>query len=123
LRLPRETFINYSVPSLALRQGDLSVYSAAIKDPRTGQPFPNNQIPADRISPVSKAALQYLWPLPNTGAPNAIANNFAFNMPTPISSEQGDFRIDQTISAKQTIFLRGTYKKRNVTTRPRHRNR
>ena len=39
-------------------------------------------------------------------------------LPTPISSHQGDFRIDQTISAKQTIFIRGTYKKRNVDNAP-----
>src|SRR5262249_40890374 len=32
LQLPRETFINYSVPSLALRQGDLSAYSGTIQD-------------------------------------------------------------------------------------------
>jgi outer membrane receptor protein involved in Fe transport len=118
LQLPRETFINYSVPSLALRGGDLSVYSGSIKDPLTGLAFPNNQIPPDRISPVSKAALQYLWPLPNTGAPNSIANNFAFNMPTPISSNQGDFRVDQTISARQTVFVRGTYKQRSVDNAP-----
>ncbi|HSU87181.1 MAG TPA: TonB-dependent receptor, partial [Terriglobia bacterium] len=118
LELPRETFLNYSVPSLALRRGDLSAYSGVIKDPLTGQPFPNNQIPSDRISPVSKAALQHLWPLPNAGAPNAIANNYSFNMPTPISSNQGDFRIDQTISPKQTMFVRGTYKDRSVDNAP-----
>lgn len=118
LQLPRETFLLYSVPSLALRRGDLSAYSGAIKDPQTGLPFANNQIPADRISPVSKAALQYLWPLPNTGAPNAIANNFAYNMPVPIGSNQGDFRVDQTISSKQTMFIRGTYKDRIVDNPP-----
>src|SRR3989441_5642239 len=118
LQLPRETYLNYSVPSLALRNGDLSAYPGVIKDPQTGLPFANNRIPSDRISPVSKAALQYLWPLPNTGAPNAIANNFGFNMPTPISSNQGDFRIDQTISSKQTIFVRGTYKDRAVDNPP-----
>jgi len=118
LKLPRETFISQSVPSLALRNGDLSAYSGVIKDPLTGLPFPNNQIPANRISPVSKAALQYLWPLPNTGSPNAIANNYSANMPTPISSNQEDFRIDHNISSRQTAFLRGTYKSRSVYNAP-----
>jgi hypothetical protein len=118
LKLPRETFISQSVPSLALRNGDLSAYSGVIKDPLTGLPFPNNQIPANRISPVSKAALQYLWPLPNTGSPNAIANNYSVNMPTPISSNQEDFRIDHNISSRQTAFLRGTYKSRSVYNAP-----
>src|SRR5438067_950628 len=118
LKLPRETFIVQSVPSLALRNGDLSAYSGVIKDPLTGVPFPNNQIPDNRISPVSKAALQYLWPLPNTGPANTIANNYSVNMPTPISSNQGDFRIDHTISSRQTAFLRGTYKSRSVENPP-----
>jgi hypothetical protein len=118
LKLPRSTFLLYSVPSMPLRNGDLSAYSGSIKDPQTGLPFANNQIPADRISPVSKAAMQYLWPLPNIGAPNAIANNFAYNMPTPISSNQGDFRVDQTISSRQTMFIRGTYKDRSVDNAP-----
>src|SRR5262249_32775390 len=118
LQLPRETFLNYSVPSLALRSGDLSAYSGTIQDPQTGLLFPNNKIPSDRISPVSKAALEYLWPLPNTGMPNAIANNFSSNMPTPIKSNQGDFRVDQNISSSQTMFVRGTYKDRSVDNPP-----
>ena len=36
LRLPKEQVVVSSVPSLALRNGDLSAYSAAIKDPNTG---------------------------------------------------------------------------------------
>src|SRR5882672_3374177 len=39
LKLPRETFISQSVPSLALRSGDLSAYTSVIKDPLTGLPF------------------------------------------------------------------------------------
>jgi hypothetical protein len=118
LQLPRSTFLLYSVPSIPLRNGDLSAYSGTIKDPQSGQPFKGNQIDPSRFSPVSKAALQYLWPLPNIGAPNAIANNFAYNMPTPISSNQGDFRVDQNISSKQTMFVRGTYKDRSVDNAP-----
>ena len=118
LQLPRETFINHSVPSLALRNGDLSAYSGVIRDPVTGAPFPNNQIPAERISPVSRASLQYLFPLPNTGPANAIANNYSVNMPTPITSNQGDFRIDQNMSTRQTMFVRTTYKQRDVDDAP-----
>ena len=39
LKLPRETFINQSVPSLALRSGDLSAYSGVIHGSATGLPF------------------------------------------------------------------------------------
>jgi hypothetical protein len=118
LRLPRSTFLTLSVPSIPLRSGDLSAYSSTIKDPQTGKPFTGNYIDPSRFSSISKNALQYLWPLPNTGAPNAIGNNYAVNMPTPISSNQGDFRVDQTISSKQTMFVRGTYKDRSVDNAP-----
>jgi len=40
-------------PQPAMRNGDLSVYNTAILDPMTGQPFPGNQIPSQRISPVA----------------------------------------------------------------------
>jgi hypothetical protein len=118
LQLPRSTFLLLSVPSVPLRNGDLSAYSAAIKDPQTGRPFPLNQIDPGRFSPVSKAALQYLWPLPNIGAPNALANNYSINIPTPISSSQGDFRVDENLSSRQTMFVRGTYKDRSVDNAP-----
>jgi hypothetical protein len=118
LRLPRETFINQSVPSLGLRNGDLSAYSGTILDPSSGSPFPGNQIPVTRISPIALNALKYLFPLPNVGATNAIANNLSTNFPTPISSNQGDFRIDQNINSKQTAFVRGTYKSRDVVNSP-----
>jgi hypothetical protein len=118
LRLPREQTVVQSVPSLALRNGDLSAYSTPIKDPDTGLPFQNNQIPSDRITPISKNVLQYLFPLPNTGAPNAIANNYVQNFATPISSNQGDLRIDRNIDSKQTAFARITWKQRSVLNTP-----
>jgi len=118
LRLPKQTVINNSVPSLALRSGDLSGYSTPVYAPGTGAPFPNNQIPASLISPVAANALKYLFPLPNTGSPNAIANNYVLNMPTPISSDQADLRLDHVISSKMTVFARGTYKVRSVETVP-----
>jgi Carboxypeptidase regulatory-like domain len=105
LRLPRQQFIEESVPSLALRSGDLSAYGLG-------------QVPMSQISPVALAALKYLYPLPNIGAPNAISNNYAVNFPTPISSNQADIRLDRVVNSKQTFFVRGTYKLRAVTNPP-----
>jgi hypothetical protein len=115
LRLPKQTVLVDSVPSMALRNGDLSVYSYGIKQPGTGVPFPGNVIPQSQISPIALNVLKYLFPLPNTGTPNAIANNFVENAPTPINSDQGDMRIDHAISSKQSAFARFTYKHRDVT--------
>lgn len=52
------------VPTEAQRRGDFSSISTRLVDPVTRQPFPNNQIPANRISPVAQYFLKYI-PLPN----------------------------------------------------------
>ncbi len=114
LRLPKQSPIDDSVPSLALRGGDLSAYSTPVYQPGTGTPFVGNQIPKSMISPVAANALTYLFPLPNTGSPNALANNFVENIPTSISSDQADLRFDQIINSKMTVFARGSYKVRSV---------
>jgi hypothetical protein len=48
------------VPSLAMRTGNFSGDSTKIKDPLTGQQFPNNIIPTSRISPQASFFLNYL---------------------------------------------------------------
>ena len=42
------------LPSLAQRMGDFSDLGTPLIDPLTGNPFPNNIIPADRISPIAR---------------------------------------------------------------------
>ena len=62
-----------SVAPAAWRQGDFSSVSVAIRDPQTGLPFPGNQIPVSRFSPIATALLarQDLYPLPTLpGASN-----------------------------------------------------
>ncbi len=113
LRLPRETTQLDSVPSVAWRNGDLSNFSGQIYDAQ-GNPFAGNIIPADQISPVSQKIMQYLYPMPNTGAANANANNYVVNYSTPIRSEQGDIRIDQRITDNQLLYGRFSYKTRDV---------
>ena len=114
LRLPKQSTIVESMPTAALRKGDLSAYSTPIFQPGSSAPFQNNQIPLSQISSVSANALTYLFPLPNTGGPNTLANNYVANIPTSISSDQADLRLDQIISSKMSVFARGTYKIRSV---------
>jgi hypothetical protein len=118
LRLPFQTVVVESVPSLALRSGNLSAYSSQIYNPNTGAAYAGNIIPAGDITTLSTKALQYLFPLPNTGSANAVSNNYTENFPTPISSNQEDARIDQTINSKQSFFVRGNYKSRSVEVAP-----
>ena len=118
LRLPSSTTLVESVPSLALRSGDLSAYSGQIYNPYTGAAYLNNQIPSNQIATLSQNFLTYLFPLPNTGPANSIVNNYTNNFPTPVSSDQADVRIDQEIGSKQHMFVRSNYKIRDVMVAP-----
>jgi hypothetical protein len=118
LNLPKEQTVVESMPTQALRSGDLSAYSTPIYNPYTGNPYPGNMIPQSQISSLALGALKYLFPLPNTGGTGAIANNYAINFSTPITSKQEDARIDQVISSKQTFFIRGNFKSRSVAEAP-----
>jgi hypothetical protein len=117
LRLPQQSVITQSVPTAAMRNGDLSVYTTQIND-TTGTPFAGNRIPTSRISSVSKNLLDRYFPLPNFGASTLIANNYQQNFATPISSDQGDARIDRTITQHQSIYARYSYKQRSVSAAP-----
>ncbi len=120
LRLPQARLVVQSIPTDAMKVGDLSVYKTAIKDPfSAGATLPGNQVPLSRISDLSKRAMAYYWPYsPNAGAPGAIANNYSQNFPATVTSNQGDLRLDQNIGSKQTAFARFTYKRRQSLTTP-----
>ena len=118
LRLPRQTVITQSVPSLALRGGDLSVYNKPIYAPGSSTPYPNGVIPVSQISPIALNVLKYLFPLANTGSAASVANNYTQNFAAPIKSDQGDMRLDQAINSKQSAYSRFTYKHRDVTNAP-----
>lgn len=65
------------------------VFTSAIRDPLTGQPFPGNVIPADRIDPVA-ASIAALLPLPNAAG----SNNFLRQPNVEDESERYLARVD-----------------------------
>jgi hypothetical protein len=76
-------------------------FSTTIRDPLTGNPFPNNTIPSDRFDPVAVSILS-LVPPPNQAGPN---NYFR----QPDVNDDGDrvlTRIDVPLSGRDTIFGR-----------------
>ncbi len=120
LRLPRETPILLSVPSTDMRNGNLTDYLAgqgisAIYEPDGVTPIDPANVP---VSPISANLLTYLMPTPNYGPAGAYANNYQINFPSPISSNQGDVRLDKNFSDKQSMFARFSYKNRQVITAP-----
>ena len=61
-----------------------------------------NAIPANRIDPVAAKILSY-YPLPNTGAPGALTNNFSTVLPAPNPNLRYFGRLDYNFSPKNSI--------------------
>src|SRR3984885_8355396 len=61
LRLPKNFQYVQSVPSLAMRAGDLSAYDQALG-------IPTEVIPKSMINPYAQKLLDFFYPLPNLGA-------------------------------------------------------
>jgi hypothetical protein len=75
-------------------------------DPLTGQPFPGNVIPADRINPAGLAFLK-LYQLPNR-TPSSGCNNYIQPVPTPVRWGEVSARMDWTISNRSRLMVRYT---------------
>src|SRR5215510_8561201 len=93
------------VPSADERAG---IFTSAVRDPLTGQPFPNNQIPADRIDPYA-AAIISLVPLPNQSG----ANNFFRIGDLLDNSDRVLTRVDVRPGSNDSIFGRYIYSNRD----------
>lgn len=113
------------VPTQALANGDFSAYNVTIWDPLTRvntgtasspvwtaqKSFAGNIIPADRISPVAKAVLQY-WAKPKN--PGLVGNIFDSTLTEKTQPyDNYTFRIDQNVSDKNHFFVRGSLYNRN----------
>jgi hypothetical protein len=99
-----------SVPTPAFRQGDFSslLGKITIIDPTSGLPFDGNLIPADKISPVSRALEDMLYPDPNQIGQGAygLTANYLVDPGYPVNSDVYSIRVDQKISDKNTLFVR-----------------
>ena len=91
---------NIVVLSDAQRRGDFAG-GAAIRDPLTGQPFPGNIIPANRISPAATRLLNEFVPLPNSPG-----NRYIVSPTVTDVRDQYGVRLDYHLGARQTILGR-----------------
>jgi hypothetical protein len=97
-RLEQGVLRTGNVMTAAQRSG---VFTTAIRDPLTGQPFPNNTIPEGRFDPVA-AAIMRLVPLPNTTGPN----NFIRQPNVEDQSDRYLARVDLPIGNTNNLFVR-----------------
>src|SRR3989441_2614999 len=114
-----------TVPTLPERNGDLSALlkinsSFQIFNPFTAKqvgsriqrdPFAGNIIPANLISPIAKAYLQF-YPQPNQAGDSQGRNNYISGNPRSDTFHSESYRFDQILSEKQRFFFRFTYNNR-----------
>ena len=101
------------MPTADIRSGDFSAAgNNTIYDPETGNPFPNNIIPTDRIDALAQAVLN-LYPLPNQ--PGA-KNNYVISPSGTDDIDQGDARVDYNMSSNDQIFGRLSMSRRDTFT-------
>lgn len=103
----------------AMMNGDFSALLTAdgggqqLIDPYTGQPYPNNQIPANELNTaaaqISKKLEAYMV-APNLPGP---VNNINLTVPNTLSITQALERIDENIGEKVRLFVR--YHWQNIT--------
>jgi hypothetical protein len=65
---------NTTVPLEAWRSGDFSGLTTPVIDPQTGQAFPGNRIPSNRLNATAVAIQNRFYPLPNFGNTSTLQN-------------------------------------------------
>src|SRR5918995_1954737 len=103
-RITRGVLRTGTVPTADQRRG---VFTSAVRDPLTGQPFSNNTIPSSRIDPVA-AAILAMVPLPN--APGT--SNFIRQPDITDDNDRFSGRLDLRASSHDNFFGRYSYNKR-----------
>jgi len=108
------------IPPLAFRTGDFSAASTRVYDPATGSadgtgrlPFPNNIIPAARISPIATALLAHV-PTPNIDAPPGQINFQQDYVRTKLT-HSFDTKVNAQLSRADQISARLSFLRPEIT--------
>jgi Carboxypeptidase regulatory-like domain/TonB dependent receptor len=112
-RTDRESNVSrfFTVPTVEARRGDFSSYGTTIYDPLTGNAngsgrtaFPNNVIPAERMSRVARQIIDWL-PLPTT---SAVSSNYFASGVAEFNRHSSDVKVNWNPSGRLTMFGRAS---------------
>ena len=98
LRIDTQAINRYNVPTAAQRAGNFG--STTVRDPLTGQPFLNNQIPVSRFDPMSVNILNTYIQLPTDGVERIEL------VDRPTDGNQLTFKIDHRFTDSDTVNVR-----------------
>ncbi len=105
---------NVTVPTAAMRAGDFSELLGSnrffstpqiIRNPATGQPFPNNVIPSGMLS-RNGVALMNLYPLPTPGFQGTGSQNATIESDNPRDQRKDSIRFDYRLNNNNQINYR-----------------
>jgi hypothetical protein len=98
--------VRAATPTQAMRDGDYTAEATRVGrpvlDPLTGQAFPGNLIPANRINANARLLLQPLFPQPNTAG----FLNFQQNFSVPENFRQELIRVDHNFTERTKVMFR-----------------
>lgn len=113
---------NFTVPTLAERQGDFSLSRTTIYDPATTRveggrtvrtAFAGNRIPTSRIDPVALRLLQF-YPLPNRAPDATGGNNFSSNYARILDRNNFTVKINHNFTDRDKVDFRYLYNSDNL---------
>ena len=131
--LRQEATVSVTMPTAAMRAGDFSglvnaagqkitlynPFSTGSGPTYTRLPFPNNQIPANMQSPVSKYVFAQT-PLPTRSDVNPLVSaNYEGPAPSPTIQDTWTGRLDHNFTDNDRVFFRYSYGNSDVTLAPR----
>ena len=114
----------YVVPPAEFRNGNFSAAPTKVYDPLTGDAagvgrtqFANNQIPADRISPIAKAILAKV-PLPNLSGVALGVANYQVNSVRDKTTDSFDTKLNYAVNDSNQLSVRFSYQKPTIVQLP-----
>ena len=114
-RRRQQRILQGTVPTAALRSGDLTVDTRGrpikpFNDPLSGQPFPNNQIPSSRFSDTMQRAVEF-YPLPNQSG----GVNYRNLVPVPRDEDMALGKVDHVFNDNNRLSVRYVYEESEET--------
>jgi Carboxypeptidase regulatory-like domain len=104
-----------TLPEAQFRNGDFSGAPTIIYDPATGNPdgtgrtpFPDNRIPADRISPIARRLLEVV-PLPNIAGVPLGTTNYEQPYVREKRTNQFDLKVTTRLGVSDNLSVRYSY--------------
>jgi Carboxypeptidase regulatory-like domain len=109
--------VRATIPTMAMRNGDFSAVPSGIYDPLTGAvngtgrtAFANNQIPQERISPITRRLLAFI-PEPNIANAPLGQNNYQKEQVREKTTDHFDTKLNYSISDKNQLSGRLSFQR------------